>query len=371
MDWIKKNLGLVISGVVALVLLGLAGYYLYSKYTLSTTHSAQLEEQESKLQGLINLRPNPGRGKVDNIAAAREQEQRLREFAEKARSLFVNVPYPTNLDSGSFRLLLDETLEDLQRTARNSGTKLPDNFAFTFSVQKSLAAIKASTIVPLARTLKEVQAIAEVLFDAKVIEVDRIRRVSVPDEDTPVSMMIGGSTEYWTRKPTTNELAIVMPYEFTFRCFSSELQPVLEGLARSPHNFLVKNLTIDTGETNTFDMYDPNAGGGGDMNMPRMDPRMMMMMRYGMRPGMGRMMMPPPTDLTDPSQAPTDPTRIVGEKPFRVTAWIDVVRLRSPEEAPAGRGGRPVRGPGAVPGEAPGDATGDDPTAANGTAGTN
>lgn len=371
MDWIKKNLALVISGVVALGLLGVAGFYLFTKYHLSASESALLEEQESKLQGLNNLRPNPGRGKVDNIAAAREQEARLREFVAQARAQFVNVPYPTNLDSGSFRLLLDHSLDELQRAARNSGTKLPDNFAFTFSVQKPLVAIKASTIVPLARTLMEVKALAQILFDAKIIELDRIRRVSVPDEDTPISMMMGGGSDYWTRKPTTNELAVVMPYEFTFRCFSSELQPVLEGLARSPHNFLVKNLTVDTGETNTVDMFDPNAGGGGEADQPRMNPQMMMMMRYGLRPGMGRMMPPMAPDLTDPSQAPTDASRIVGEKPFRVTAWVDVVRLLSPEEAPAGRGGRPSRGPATVSGESPGGAAEDDPTATTGTEGTN
>ncbi|MCZ7634988.1 MAG: hypothetical protein M5U12_02325 [Verrucomicrobia bacterium] len=92
MDWIKKNLGLVISGVVALVLLGLAGYYLYSKYTLSATQSAQLEEQESKLQALINLRPNPGRGQgrqhrsgpgagATAAGVCRESAQPLRERA--------------------------------------------------------------------------------------------------------------------------------------------------------------------------------------------------------------------------------------------------------------------------------------------------
>ena len=369
MDWIKKNLGLVISSAVALLLLVVAGYFLYSKYSLSQQQSAQLEEQENKLNGLINQRPNPGNKKVDNIAAAREQTERLTEFARRAQALFVNVPYPTNLDSGSFKLLLDNTVDELQREARASGTKIPDNYAFTFSAQKPLVSIKPSTIRPLSRTLMEVKTIVGILFDAKVLELDRIRRISVPDEDAGTAMLAmgGGPSDYWTRKPTTNSLAVVVPYEFTFRGFSGELQAVLEGLASSPHSLLVKNLVVDTGDTNTVDMFDAGGGtGDGEMQMPRMSPQMMMMMRYGMRPGM-RYMQPPPTE-GDPNQAPVDTSKIVSEKPFRVTAWVDVVRMLGPDDAPAAAtGARPRRAggpPEAAPSETPAgqDAVSDDAT---------
>ncbi len=369
MDWIKKNLVLVISGVVALGLLGVAGYFLYSKYSLSQGESARLEEQETKLNSLINQKPNPGNKKVDNIAAAKEQTQALTEFANKARELFVNVPYPTNLDGGSFKLLLDNSIDELQREARASGTKIPENYAFTFSAQKPLVAIKASTIKPLSRTLMEIKSIMGILLDSKILELDRIRRVAVPDEDGGAGMMMGGPSDYWTRKPTTNNLAVVMPYEFTFRCFSGELQSVLEGLASSPHSFLVKNLTVDTGETNTVDMFDAGGGGEGESQMPRMSPQMMMMMRYGLRPGM-RYMQPPPTE-GDPSMSQVDSSKIVSEKPFRVTAWVDVVRMLGSEDAPAAGASRARRGAGPPGGEGADAAAQGDPNAAAATPGTN
>jgi hypothetical protein len=372
MDWIKKNLGLVISGAVALALLGFAGYFLYSKYGLSQQQSTRLEEQENKLNGLINQKPNPGNKKVDNIAAAKEQTERLTEFAKRAQSLFINVPYPTNLDSGSFKLLLDNTVDELQREARASGTKLPDNYAFTFSVQKPMVSVKSSTIKPLSRTLMEIKTIVGILFDAKILGLDRIRRISVPDEDAGTAMLAmgGGPSDYWTRKPTTNALAVVVPYEFSFRCFSGELQAVLEGLASSPHNFLVKNLVVDTGETNTVDMFDAGAGtGDGETQMPRMSPQMMMMMRYGMRPGMRYMQ--PPMGEADPTQAPVDTSKIVSEKPFRVTAWVDVVRMLGPDDAPAAGAARPRRAGGPPNGGAPGAPADPGAASANPTAGTN
>lgn len=335
MDWIKKNLTLVISGVVALALLGFAGFFLYTKLQHSAEVTTKLEAQDSELQGLLRMKPHPGNRKVDNIAAARQQETKLEEFAVQARQQFTPVPYPTNLSGGDFKLLLDTTVDYLQRLARQSSTKLPDNYAFTFAAQKPLAFVEANTVVPLTRALMEIKEVCEVLFDAKILEIERIRRVSLATQDTPGLGMMGGTSDYWTRKPATNDLAVVVPYEFTFRCFSSELESVLEGLARNPHSLLVKNLVVDTGETNTVDMYAPTPGGEG-APMPAMSPQMMMMMRYGLR---GRMpMAPQPTDAATLAAA-EDAAKIVSEKPFRVTAWVDVVRLRDPNEAKASRPG--------------------------------
>lgn len=351
MDWIKKNLVLVVVGAVTLGALGFAGYFLWTKMQLSSQVTTELEEQDQKLQNLGRTRPHPGKGKVDNIALAKEQDQKLQEFAGRARQMFVPVPYPTNIDSGSFGLLLAGTVDTLQRRAARSGTKIPDGYAFTFEAQKKALTFEANSLVPLVRALTEVKAITEILLDAKILEIDRIRRVSVATQDTPALGLMGGTSDYWTRKPTTNEVAITIPYEFTFRCFSSELQSVLEGLARSPHSFLLKNLVVDTGETNNVDLFDPNAGGtGGEGNMPAMSPQMMMMMRYGLRGGMrGMPAMPQPDPAAEAARA--DANKIVSEKPFRVTAWVDVVRLRDPNEVPAkgARSRRPSADPGADP----------------------
>ncbi len=349
MDWIKKNLGLVLSGVIGLVGLGASGYYLYTKIQLSHAVSAQLEEQDQKLQQLMRMRPHPGNRKVDNIALAREQEAQLTNFLERARAQFVPVPYPTNLDSGSFGLLLADTLDRLQRRARQAGTKLPDNFAFGFSTHLQSLALDPKSIPPLTRALMEIKTLSEILLDARVIEIERIRRPSVSAADSPGLTFGGGPSDYWTRKPTTNELAVVIPYELVFRGFSSELQAFMEGLARSPHNFLLKNLIVDTGETNEVDMFSVDMGLGGDEgNMPRLSPQMMMMLRYGIRPGMrGFPMMPQPTDPAAEA-ARAEANIIVREKPFRVAAWVDVVRPLDPAEAAASRA-RPRRGP-ALPG---------------------
>ena len=43
----------------------------------------------------------------------------------------------------------------------------------------------------------------------------------------------------------TNELAVLTPYEVTFRCFSSELASVLAGFASSPAGLIVKSINVE------------------------------------------------------------------------------------------------------------------------------
>jgi hypothetical protein len=60
MAWIKRNLFFVIVSVVAVMLMGMAGWYLYSKWTLNNSFLDQLNEQYTQLKALNDQKPNPG-----------------------------------------------------------------------------------------------------------------------------------------------------------------------------------------------------------------------------------------------------------------------------------------------------------------------
>jgi len=79
MDWIKRNLYFLIGSLVALALMGLAGWYLYSKWQLNNTILGSLDEQYATLRRLYEQKPHPGSDKVDNIKAAKDQQQELLE----------------------------------------------------------------------------------------------------------------------------------------------------------------------------------------------------------------------------------------------------------------------------------------------------
>ena len=92
MDWIKRNLYFLIGSLVALALMGLAGWYLYSKWQLNNEILGKLDEQYAELKRLNEQNPHPGSDKVDNIKAAKEQQKELRAYIQKAHEYFQRCP---------------------------------------------------------------------------------------------------------------------------------------------------------------------------------------------------------------------------------------------------------------------------------------
>ncbi len=339
MPWLKKNLWLVGGGAVALALLLIAGGYLYRNWAEESRVSSSLNEQTQELNDLNNLNPHPGNERINNIEEAKRQEKELEAYLNEAQKQFVPLSYPTNLDSGQFKLLLDTTIYDLQRRAEKASVKLQPQCAFAFSAQKPLLSFDQGSIAPMTRMLIDIKSICEMLFDAKVLTLDGIRRPSVTAQDTPSQQP--GMSEYWTRKPATNDLAVVTPYEFTYHCFTGELAAVLEGLYSSPHCFIVKNLVVDPSPSQLLDQSS-TASPDYAPTMPSMPYSMnyryfQQMMRYGIPRGYGPVMPPPET--------PTPSTRgglttVLDEKPVRVIMWVDVVLIRDLNEVRAARTSR-------------------------------
>jgi hypothetical protein len=277
MDWVKRNLYFVIGSAIAVVLMGLAGFYLYSSWSHKNEVFEKLSAQYAELKRLYELNPNPGSGKVDNIRAAREQQAELRKFVQGVEKFFlapppIPTPVGTNkVSSEEFTSQLRRTLDQLQRDAANYSVNLPPNYSFSFEAQKSLMRFAPGSLDALAVQLGEVKAICDVLLAAKINALDNLRRERVSNDDYK-----GPPSDYLEQKSVTNELAILVPYEVTFRCFSAELAGVLNGLHSSPHCLLAKTIDIEPAASAPYGA-DPNAPGG-------MSPDQMMMSRYGVNP---------------------------------------------------------------------------------------
>ena len=336
MPWLKKNLTLVVSGVIALALLGFAGFFLYSKLTGESEVSGQLTAQTEELDRLSKLNPHPGTEKVNNIDAAKRQDKELKDFLAEARKTFLPLSYPTGIDSGQFRLLMDTTFDELHRSAQASGVKLTAGYAFTFASQKSQMNFEPNVLEPLVIALSDIREVCQMLFRAKVLTLDGIRRVPIMTQDTPGS---GPAADIWNKKPFTNDLAISTPYEFTFHSFTPELAAVLEELYSSPHCFIVKNVVVDTAPSQLLQAEAapvlpaaiPMSPGFGGMDMR-------MRMRYGL------LMQPTPQAAPTPTPARGGLTPMVDEKPFRVIMWVEALRLKEVKEgAPPAREPRAPR----------------------------
>jgi hypothetical protein len=252
MIWIKRNLFFLIGSLVAMVLMGLAGWYLYTKWQRNNSVWSELNVQLEALDHLSKEKPHPGSGPIDNIAAAKTQREQLDSWTGKAKESFKAIPpippIPNRrppIVAQDFKGSLDRTIGLLQREARAAGVSLPQaDYAFSFAVQKdSLSFIGWQTnLAPLAVQVGEVKTICEILFQAKPNSLGGLRRERIAPEDRGAKAQ---DIDYLETSTVTSQYASFAPYELTFSCFSSELAAVLAGFANSPNGLIVKTINVE------------------------------------------------------------------------------------------------------------------------------
>ena len=264
MGWFKRNLFFAIGVVVALGLLAAAGIYDYKSWQRNTAASGQVTElfkqmQKNTVTDKNGHKISPGNDKTDNIAAAKEQESQLRQWLKQTTNYFqpiAPIPKPANgqLTDALFNGALHRAIIQLNDEAAAANVALPPDFYFSFTADKERPFFAPGSLGPLSAQLGEVKAIAEVLFGAGVNALDGIQRVSVSSDDAG-----GPQTDYLSDLPVTNSLAVLVPYQVTFRGFTPEIARAIEGFAASPHGFMVTTLGVQPAPSNGMNLADAGA----------------------------------------------------------------------------------------------------------------
>ena len=99
---------------MALVLLGAAGWYLYSKLDLNNTNGANLKQAYADLKALYDKNPNPG---GENIKIAKEQRKELLDYMNRAGKYFQRIPPIPDLPKRPIAILpsaLNRTIDQLR-----------------------------------------------------------------------------------------------------------------------------------------------------------------------------------------------------------------------------------------------------------------
>jgi hypothetical protein len=244
MGWVKRNLFFVIGGILALGLLGAAGYYDLKGWKRNTEALQQLTDTYNTLKDLTSQKPSPGNEKINNIAAAKEQERELRDWIQQAGNYFQPIPpiplVTNGLISGEiFGSALHRTIDQLTRDAMKSSVNIPQQYSFSFQALRDRVEFAPGGLDALATQLGEVKTICGILFAARVNQLDGIERARASDDDTG-----GPQTDYLTDAGVTNNLVVMTPYIVTFRSFSPEIAQVLSGFASSPNGFIVKGINV-------------------------------------------------------------------------------------------------------------------------------
>jgi hypothetical protein len=244
MAWIKRNLFFVIGGLLALGLLGAAGFYNYKGWSHNTAAFNQLNDIYRTLRSVTSQKPSPGNDKINNIEAAKAQERQMRDWMRQAADYFQPIaPIPSMdtkaVSSQEFAEALRRTIDQLQREADTASVILPPKYSFSFEAERQLVKFATGSLGALAVQLGEVKTISGILFEAHVNSLDGIQRVRVSDDDAS-----GPQADYFDDRSVTNNLAVLTPYQITFRSFSPDIAQVLAGFASSPHGFIVKSISV-------------------------------------------------------------------------------------------------------------------------------
>ncbi|HEV2437939.1 MAG TPA: Amuc_1100 family pilus-like protein [Verrucomicrobiae bacterium] len=263
MVWIKRNLFFFIGAVIAVGLLAAAGVYDFQNWRRNNAALDNLNQLYTTLQNLNRQNPSPGNDTVNNIQIAGAQAQHVREWIQQAEQYFqpiAPIPNPTNgvVGDAEFAAARDHTINRLQIEADNASVTLPPQYGFSFEAERSMVKFAPGSLAPLSQQLGDVRALCEILFAAKINSLDGVRRVPASPDDAS-----GPQADYLNEPAVTNDLAVFMPYQVTFRCFSQDLANVLSGYASSPHGFIVKGINVQPASgVATTSPSGPQAMGG-------------------------------------------------------------------------------------------------------------
>jgi hypothetical protein len=263
MSWAKRNLYFLISGIVAVVLLGLAGWYAYSASQSNSENGEQLKDAYGKLSGFATKSPNAGNENVNNIETAKEQTKQVNERVAQMEKFF--TPIPGILTSNKFddRLLsraVRDTISQLRVSAQSHNVTLPvgtPEFAFSFTLQAGKITYDVNSGEMLSKQLGEVKAICEALYSSRIIALTSIQREHTADDVNPANP--GTANDYCDSISLTNESVIIAPYQVTFDCFTPELGNVLSSFANQQHTIIVKTVNLQPADATMTTGYDMTA----------------------------------------------------------------------------------------------------------------
>ena len=314
MAWIKRNLFFFIGAVIAVGLLAAAGVYDFQNWRRNNAALDALNQTYTTMQNLLRQNPSPGNDTVNNIEIAGAQAKQLREWIQQTEQYFqpiTPIPNPTNgvVVDAEFAAARDHTINQLQIEAGNASVTLPPQYGFSFEAERTMVKFAPGSLGPLAQQLGEVRALCEILFAAKINSLDAIRRVPVSPDDA-----VGPQADYLNAPAATNNLAVFMPYEVTFRCFSQDLANVLSSFASSPHGFIVKGINVQpaSGVTTT------SSSGPQSMERSGQPP-----FSYYGGPQPGYAPSPPPAAPTGRGGLQT----VLSEQLLSITLEVEIVKL--------------------------------------------
>jgi predicted negative regulator of RcsB-dependent stress response len=121
MSWAKRNLYFLISCIVAVVLLGAAGWYCWSSHDAYNANTEKLKAAYDQMKQFADKKPGPGNDQVDNIKTAREETDQAKQRVAELAKFFTpvkGIPNTNKFDNRVLAFAVRETVTQLRKAAR-------------------------------------------------------------------------------------------------------------------------------------------------------------------------------------------------------------------------------------------------------------
>jgi len=260
------------------------------------------------------------------------------------------------MDDNTFLGFMHTKIYGLQRQCKSQRIRLPKfeeedrEFLFSFSKAWNEPEFEPHEREIMAYQLAEVESLCQALFNANIHEIYNIRRLKVmrgeqgeqPAEEDFLEYLDDAKFKLEdVKKFVSGDFPVagsrVMPYEVTFRGFSSELSTALEELYKSPVFFVVKNIAVieatdvvDDFEEEEEEEMSLGGGGGGRSMREAYGP----MGRGGM-PGYGTMpfgMQGFGFGAGEERKRRRPPSLLLDESPLKVTLRVNSIKRVHPDK---------------------------------------
>lgn len=170
----KKNLPLILGGVVFLLAAAGLGYLAFAQFTRFDEGSERMEAANAKLAKLVNRKPFPS---AANVKALEEQTENfgayLQELTARMREGQI---VPAALNFSQFSGAFEETRTRLAAIAGEHGVQIPPQFDYGFKYYADGNMPLPDDMDRLVRQLSTVEMLSTVLYEAGIQSIVSVER---------------------------------------------------------------------------------------------------------------------------------------------------------------------------------------------------
>jgi hypothetical protein len=255
----RNYIGLIVTGVVALLLIGGGVFLLLRFHGRYAEVDRQLKSQMQRHKELVSRDPYPS---TENVELARRNYEELTQYADKLRTALQKEQIePKQLEKADFPPLVERTLRQLWAAASASKVTFPEGFAFGFKKYIEGELPSRPNIPRLVVQLNTVNRLCRMLFDAKITKLTDLQRQEFDmDNEEPEEEVVDARSRRRGRRgsraqeqeeekdPTAakeTELYSAETFQISFTCREMALWDLLNEMARSKLFVIVTKLEVN------------------------------------------------------------------------------------------------------------------------------